>query len=83
MNNDKAAGLGSLLKKGYFKVSNTIQKTALAAAISLASTTSFAGELGSLTSEIKVNDYEKGLTKTEVTIGKGSYKLTDDNSFLF
>lgn len=83
VNNDKAAVLGNILKKGYFKVSNTIQKTALAAAIALASTTSFAGELGSLTSEVKVNDYEKGLTKTEVTIGKGSYKLSDDVSFLF
>ncbi|WP_155522558.1 hypothetical protein [Salinivibrio sp. HTSP] len=46
-------------------MSNTIQKTAIAAAITLASTTSFAGELGSLTSEVKINDYENGLTKTE------------------
>lgn len=64
-------------------MSNTIQKTAVAAAITLTSATSFAGELGSLTSEVKINDYEKGLTKTEVTIGKGSYKLSDDYSFLF
>ncbi|OOE57596.1 hypothetical protein BZG13_10165 [Salinivibrio sp. ML323] len=64
-------------------MSNTIQKTAIAAAITLASTTSFAGELGSLTSEVKVNDFENGKTDTEVTIGKGTYKLSDDYRFFF
>jgi len=64
-------------------VSNTIKKAALAVAVSIASSSAFSAELGSLTSEVKVNDYENGLTKTEVTIGKGSYKLSDDYSFLF
>ncbi|WED21493.1 hypothetical protein L3Q72_12790 [Vibrio sp. JC009] len=56
---------------------------ALLVGMSLASASAFAGELNSLTSEVTVNDYDAGVEKTEWTIGKGSYKLSESNTFLF
>lgn len=49
----------------------------------LASASVLAGELGSLTNEVKINDYDGGYQKTEWTVAKGSYKLNDDFKFLF
>lgn len=51
--------------------------------LSIASSSLSAGELGSFTSEVKLNDYKNGYEKIEVTIAKGSYKLNDNVKFLF
>ena len=52
-------------------------------ALSLASTSAFAGELTSFKSEVKLNDYKEGAQKTEGTLAVGTYKINDTFSFHF
>lgn len=61
----------------------TKKSALLLAGMSLASANVLAGELSSLKSEVKVNDYDGGYQKIEWTLGKGSYKLNDSFKFLF
>jgi len=54
----------------------------LLAAVPLASANLYAGELGSYLNEVKVNDYDNGDQKIEWTVAKGSYKLSDNYTFI-
>ncbi|WP_260260632.1 hypothetical protein [Vibrio intestinalis] len=62
----------------------TLLALAVTSAASIASTGAFADTgLNSLTHEVKVNDHRDGYTKTEWTLGKGSYTLSENVDFLF
>lgn len=62
----------------------TLLALAVTSAASIASTGAFADTgLNSLTHEVKVNDFKNGYTKTEWTLGKGSYTLSENVDFLF
>jgi len=62
----------------------TLLALAVTSAASIASTGAFADTgLNSLTHEVKVNDHKDGYTKTEWTLGKGSYTLSENFDFLF
>ena len=62
----------------------TINKLSpLVVALSIASSNLYAGELTSFTNELKLNDYQDGVEKTELTLGKGVYKINDTLKFVF
>jgi len=70
-------------RKLFMKTKMITKLSPLFVALSVASASTFAGELSSFKSEVKLNDYKGGYQKTEGTLALGSYKINDTYKFLF